>query len=394
MRNLLLLFFLGCILFANEIPAKFKDPRNCIACHKDQVLQWQTSLHAISHEDKNELYKKAVEFSAIDSHKSFEEMLVTCGTCHNPRLEIKSVADEFIIAKEFLGSNAKEVKEVNDAISAKHVKTGISCYICHNADSVKQNHSDTKSGYNALNFVTDDTIVGPFESNDRAGYHKTDKREHFISGNDLCLACHQGFGSANKFSLYEMRNEFQSSKSSDRCVDCHMKFSKNEIIAPTINKTTAVTRDIKDHQFSGVRNDPELLESAMEISLDKREKALIIKNLIPHRLPSGFSGRSIVVDVDYGENLKEFNEKFEIRAKYFDFKSDETLSYTAQNLVFDTRLKPLEVRKIPLKVPQKTEKINLEINYYALDPNLAKKLEIKDEQFLKPYLILKKEYIW
>ena len=309
MRNLLLLFFLGCILFANEIPAKFKDPRNCIACHKDQVLQWQTSLHAISHEDKNELYKKAVEFSAIDSHKSFEEMLVTCGTCHNPRLEIKSVADEFIIAKEFLGSNAKEVKEVNDAISAKHVKTGISCYICHNADSVKQNHSDTKSGYNALNFVTDDTIVGPFESNDRAGYHKTDKREHFISGNDLCLACHQGFGSANKFSLYEMRNEFQSSKSSDRCVDCHMKFSKNEIIAPTINKTTAVARDIKDHQFSGVRNDPELLESAMEISLDKREKALVIKNLIPHRLPSGFSGRSIVVDVDYGENLKEFNEK-------------------------------------------------------------------------------------
>ena len=76
MRNLLLLF-LGCILFADEIPAKFKDPRNCIACHKDQVLQWQTSLHAISHEDKNELYKKAVEFSAIDSHKSFEEMLVT-----------------------------------------------------------------------------------------------------------------------------------------------------------------------------------------------------------------------------------------------------------------------------------------------------------------------------
>jgi len=366
MRNLLLLFFLGCILFANEIPAKFKDPRNCIACHKDQVLQWQTSLHAISHEDKNELYKKAVEFSAIDSHKSFEEMLVTCGTCHNPRLEIKSVADEFIIAKEFLGSNAKEVKEVNDAISAKHVKTGISCYICHNADSVKQNHSDTKSGYNALNFVTDDTIVGPFESNDRAGYHKTDKREHFISGNDLCLACHQGFGSANKFSLYEMRNEFQSSKSSDRCVDCHMKFSKNEIIAPTINKTTAVTRDIKDHQFSGVRNDPELLESAMEISLDKREKALIIKNLIPHRLPSGFSGRSIVVDVDYGENLKEFNEKFEIRAKYFDFKSDETLSYTAQNLVHEFALirEKQESLRVLVKPPDRVNALGvMEILY-------------------------------
>ena len=67
-KILTLLISFSCILFANEIPAKFKDPRNCIACHKDQVLQWQTSLHAISHEDKNELYKKVVEYSAINLH--------------------------------------------------------------------------------------------------------------------------------------------------------------------------------------------------------------------------------------------------------------------------------------------------------------------------------------
>lgn len=383
----MIIFSLSCI-FAENIQDKFKDPRNCVACHKEQVEQWQTSLHAHSHEDKNPLYKKMVQFVATKSFKSYEQELVNCGVCHNPRLEIKGVDDEYLIAKTFIG-NSSLTSKVDNALGAAHIKNGISCYVCHNVDKILPKHSVDIAGYKAMEFTKDDTILGPYADSGRTTYHKMAQRDYFVSGNDLCLTCHQGQANENKFSTYNTGEEVAQTSDSTRCVECHMPCSDTKVIAPSINAKNAKVRNIQNHIFSGVRNDPGMLMSAIDIDFIDHNKSFKLTNLLPHRLPTGFSGRSIHINVDYDNNTKQ---KFILKANYVDNIGDETISYVADKLISDTRLAPLEERYLKLDIPQNTKKINISVDYYVLDPKIASLIEMSKEEFVKPYNILRREF--
>ena len=64
------IFFLCCICaFQISLAADMMNPNVCKSCHEEQYKDWKTSLHALSHEDSNELYRKAVTWAANENHK-------------------------------------------------------------------------------------------------------------------------------------------------------------------------------------------------------------------------------------------------------------------------------------------------------------------------------------
>ncbi|MSN96519.1 hypothetical protein F1B92_04940 [Campylobacter sp. FMV-PI01] len=371
--------------FSNIIH-RFTQPENCKSCHKEQYEMWSTSLHAKSHELNNELYKKSVKMVALEMNKPYDKVLITCSNCHNPRLEIKNIDNEYIIAKAF-GVETSKTKEVNQALNAKHIQNGISCYICHNVDSIKPRTNQTQVGYQNFNWIGDDTIVGPYEDeSNRAGFHKIGSRDFFKQTDDLCLSCHQGQVNKNPLAIYNTGQENTVNTSEKRCVDCHMGELSKGIIAPHIKPKDAITRDIRPHIFAGVRNNPNLLKN--NISIRYNNGILYIKNLATHKIPTGFSGRSVVLKFTYldiqGKEIS--NDEIKLRIKHTN-NNLETLSYSAQKVEFDTRLNAFETRQFKINAPQNATKFRVDLIYYIIDPNLQKKLEIEDPNYTKPYEI-------
>lgn len=382
-------------LVAKEEISVMADPQNCVACHDDLHSDWSNSLHAKSHENSSELYKKAVELVAQESNQVYESVLVSCGTCHNPRLETKSVSDEVALASVF-GIETNETKELEENFNAQSVKNGISCFVCHNVENVKPRSNPLQNGYHLFDWATNDLIIGPYDLKDEEPiFHASEERAHFRSNNDLCLACHQGQATKSKHSTYNTGAEMYSVSSPDLCIECHMKNHKTEVIAPDIERKNMVKREIKSHFFEGARNS-DILKTSAQLSFTQtgdNQASLFVKNLIPHGIPSGFSGRSLVFDISYldGENVLG-THKVDFRVSYKNSLLVETLSYAAKTKVSDTRLKPYEKREIKLNLPQNTKTIKVSVGYYVLAPQLQEILKIKSEEFTKRYEVANKTF--
>lgn len=393
-RLIFTLLIFTCFANANIIQ-KFANPNNCAGCHKDQVDDWKTAWHSHSHEQKNSLFAQVITYVQNKTHRPRAKIILECGKCHNPRLEVKTIKKDYMYAKAF-GIKTEETEKTDKAINAKHVQNGISCYVCHNINIIKDKKTPDDAGANIIEWMKTDTIAGPFPPNKRAGFHKTAQRSHFIKGNTLCLVCHQGAGNENKFSIYNTGEEIKKSKSKERCVECHMSSKREGIIAPHIklNGEEPVMRKIRSHLFAGARNS-NILETALDFDVVQKDDKVKIKvmNLIPHKIPTGFAARSIEVKVEFKNKNKKIHEKiFPLRAKHIDEGGVETISYIAKELESDTRLEPLETREFEFNKPNNAKSVVLTAWYYLVAPSLQKELQIKDPIFTKKYPIKLKTY--
>ncbi|CZE50620.1 multiheme c-type cytochrome [Campylobacter geochelonis] len=386
-----LILLLAVTLSNAKIIQRFVAPTNCSACHQEQVKDWMTSLHAKSHTDKNELYHEAVKIVARDLRQPYENVLVKCGDCHNPRLEVaESELDEnYMLAKAFVLETTQS-EHIDKALTAKHIQNGISCYVCHNVNSIKEKHNNQDVGFNVLEWIPNDTIVGPFtDPNNRAGFHKSEIRDYFVTGNDLCLACHQGQATENKLSVYDTGKELESTNDTRRCVDCHMGSLKQEIIAPNMKPNLAQKRTIRSHLFAGIRNDSKELKEYVNLGIKvigSTKANIEIENLATHNLPSGFSGRSVVLNLKFLKGTTELSSsKIGFEKVYRNKIGSRTLSYAADRLVSDSTLKPLEKREISIDIPAGTTSIKADLLYYVLAPEVKGSMQIKNDAFTKPY---------
>ena len=400
LKIIFLALFIANFAFANETEnvdnGSLINPIACFACHKEQFSDWETSLHAKSHADFNPLYQKAVKLVATETHRIYEQVLVDCGTCHNPKMEKKFVSENAAIAMMFdIDTTIKE--ELKNAMEADHIKSGISCYICHNVDSIGHRYDSSTVGYELLNWTKGNLIVGPYElAEQQSIFHSYDKRDFFRENNDLCLACHQGQANKNELAMYNTGNELESIESDDKCVNCHMGSLKKGIIAPDVKRDTMIERDIKSHFFAGARNS-DILKDAVDVNLirDTQKSVLVnISNKITHGIPSGFSGRSLVLELTFLNDQEVLGTKeIDFRSVYKNRLGLETLAYAANTLVEDTRLKPKETREIQIEIPDETNSIKVNLGYFVLAPQLQKVLEVDDEVYTKKYEILSKEFL-
>lgn len=382
-------------IMSAQVIQKFTDPLSCKSCHESQYKEWSGSLHSNSHEHSNELYKNVLRTVENELNLSHEEAIIKCGKCHNPRLDVKNIDDNTIIAKAF-GVSTENSQKLDIAVDAKHIKNGISCYICHNVDNISKRKSNEECGYQILNWIKDDTIVGPYSDlNNRAVFHKSEQRDFFLQGDELCLVCHQGAIANMTFTSYTIGDEIGSVVSEKRCVDCHMGKIKEDIISPNVRPEIAIKRKIRPHIFTGSRNSDILTTSIdfMVVKTSEENAKFTIKNLIPHNLPSGFSGRSLVIEISIMQNdVVLHKQDIDMRSVYTNSLNQETFSYSAKNFVSDTRLKPLETREFDIEIPTNATSINISVFYYILAPQLQYKFEFKDPIYTKKYLVATKKF--
>ena len=379
--------FLGGFVFGD-----ITNPKTCFVCHNEQYKNWETSLHSQSHEDSDELYKRVLQYVSDHQHKPYESVALQCATCHNPRIEKKIMDDDTTLAA-ILNVETSQKTALQQAMSAEHVKTGVSCYICHNVDSISERKDQTENGYKLLNWTVGNTVVGPYDlSNNKAIFHETKQRDFLKNTNDLCVTCHQGQANDNKFSTYTTGDEMGDSK--EKCIECHMGDVKRDFIAPQIKRENMQKVEIRSHIFAGARNE-EILKTAVDLGFEKKDnKAIIyVTNKLPHSVPTGFSGRDLMLKVKFlkGETLIT-SENYEFKATYSDTFGSETLSYTAKSAASDTRLKPNESREVEFNIPENATSISVEVVYFILSPTLQQILEVQDEKYKKGMLVTSKNF--
>lgn len=386
------IFFLCCICaFQISLAADMMNPNVCKSCHEEQYKDWKTSLHALSHEDSNELYRKAVTWAANENHKLYDDQLLECGQCHNPKMQVKKMDADMFLATA-LNIDTQKSQQLQEAINADDIKTGVSCYICHNVSSIKPKTDPKQSGYKLFDWTLRNIIVGPYDIESTL-FHANEHRDFFRENDNLCLSCHQGQATQNKFSVYNTGVE--SADAEKRCVDCHMGSLRTEIIAPTIKRDDMTPREVKSHFFKGARNS-DILKEALDFDLVKigeNEAKLSVQNLISHNVPTGFGGRSMVFEISFFNNAKLLDKQnIDFRAIFKNATMLETFSYGATSMSSDTRLKPFERRDFKITTPNGTNKITINVVYYVIAPQLQELLQIKSESHIKPYKAMQKEF--
>jgi hypothetical protein len=373
-----------------QINPKFTNPNHCKGCHEEKVKDWDSTWHSRSHEEKNPLYKAVLTYVQKTTHQTHADVAIGCAKCHNPRLGIRKVDPSYMYAKAF-GLESDTTRKVEGALNANHVQSGISCYVCHNIDKIHPKNSPKDAGFDIISWTKGDEIVGPYPPNNRAGYHTTNDRSFFKEKNTLCLTCHEGSGNLHNVPGYETGTELLLSGQDTRCVECHMSSVKKSIIAPQIVRKgeTPIARDLRSHLFAGARNS-DILESTLSIYAHHTPSSVEIgiQNLTPHRVPTGFSGRSLIMQVRFLDSSgRQIGQPIhtDFRAIYRDGRGNEALSYIATKLEKDSRLKPLETRLVNLDRPLNSQKMEIKISYYLLSPQLQQIIPIEDEIFTKPY---------
>lgn len=394
MKYILGLFILlNSLLFAQgPVPKSFADAKQCLSCHIEQAKDWETTWHSRSHYDSNPLYSSIVDYISKVSYQSIDATLVTCAQCHNPKMSIKDIDDEYsyAMARAF-DIETSQVKEIKASVGDTNIKTGISCVICHAVDKIHESKDMKTRGYEAVEWIRNSTIVGPYGGDGRAVFHSSEKRDHFVTSDKLCMVCH--YGGENKFNikLYATGEEYDLVKpiQGHGCADCHMPLDKKGVISPQITKDgiNPPIRDIRSHLFAGARNS-DILKTTFSLDAKSENDRLVInvKNLTPHKAPTGFSGRSIELKIDFlnGSNVIDTKiVKFE--ATYQNRRGEETLAYVANKIKSDTRIKPYEQKKISITKPSGATNANIEINYRLVSEEILKLINLKDPTFTKTY---------
>jgi nitrate/TMAO reductase-like tetraheme cytochrome c subunit len=338
----------------------------------------------------NTLYKKTLEFMSKKLYKDSEKLSVECAKCHNPRISVKKVNKNFLLSKAF-GVENKEVKNVKEALSKDYLKEGINCIVCHNVDKINHSKDLLKRGFDAVEWGSNDVMVGPFDSS-RTNYHKSVKRDHFNQDiNRLCFVCHYGGENSHKLPVYTTGTEYEMSKSGKKCADCHMSERREGIIAPHIKKEGELTkvRGLRSHLFAGVRNS-DIAKDAFDSNLSKRGSNLIVtlKNRTPHKVPTGYGGRALRVEVIFQEGQKDLDVIHkDLDALYSDERGALTVPYLAYTIEHDLRLNPSETREVVFDIPKNATDAKVVIWYQLINDKLRDLLDITDPIFTKAYQI-------
>ncbi len=370
-----------------EIMAKYTDSRQCLPCHETITKDWMSSLHAQSHFSKNPLYAAMLKYTAKNKHQSVARVEIRCAQCHNPHVGDAVTQDDMIAADYGFGTKAIQKK-----MEARFIKDGVNCIVCHNIKKIHPSIKASKRGKDAVEWGPNDTMVGPFKDA-KSPYHKVAYADFFRKDpNKLCFVCHYNERSMNGTKIGSTGEEYESSGVKSSCVECHM--------GPP-HMTRAVQRDLPDstadrirpmrrHLFAGVRNS-DIVSDALDMDYKRigHKLEITLKNLTPHKLPTGFGGRLLRVRVLYldDHDQKVGEDHYDMGMDFVDPKGKRTIAYLASKVVKDNRIPPLSTRKISFKMPKKAKRAIVYLDYFLVDPEWAKRLKLHDPAFTKSYQI-------
>lgn len=211
------------------------DPENCKDCHPKHYDEWAASMHAYASRDP--------VFIAMNKRMQEEapENAKFCVQCHAPMAlrenKITNFADLSDVPKQY---------------------QGVTCYFCHNAVNVKDDH------FNANIDLANDTIMrgaldNPVQAAAPHGVSPAKSKWHdpqTIESSTLCGTCHDIQAPSGKF-IERTFQEYMMSISSkpgagkfNSCQDCHMKKKPREEPAAMVEGVG--NRRVHSHLFPAV----------------------------------------------------------------------------------------------------------------------------------------------
>jgi hypothetical protein len=153
---------------------------------------------------------------------------------------------------------------------------------------------------------------------------------------------------------------------------------------------------VRVHRFASVDNS-DIIKKHIDVKGtfdEKSDKFIIdIKNKTPHKLPTGYGLREVIVKVSYWDYKNKLMDRYEyvFGAKYVDDKGKETIPHMATKIKYDNRLKPYSQRRLKFPVPNGAVYVEYTISYRLIGEKLAKEIGVSDEFFLKDYIFYKQK---
>ncbi len=189
--------------------------RSCAECHRQEYMEWATSLHAVS--DEELIYATTVDENTsktLAARQHGMEKGRWCEACHNP-----------------LGVMTGSITPVNSVPRTETMEEGVTCVVCHTAS-----HAEPLAGNGALTIRLNDIFrhLHPAVIMAAPARHATDmqaRRDVPLMGDSaLCGACHTeirptAVAGEEPMNLQETYDEWRHSPWAKRdvhCQDCHM----------------------------------------------------------------------------------------------------------------------------------------------------------------------------
>ena len=374
---------------SEEIGKKWESNENCEACHMDISSKWETSRHSNSHFSKNDLFKKSLMY--IVGKKPtliLDEVKMDCAKCHNPRISKSKLSNDDKVSLLMGHDSTKE--EYKKTLNSKNMKNGINCVVCHNIDKIHLDKKIGSTGMNSITFGPQGTMFGPF-SDANSPYHKTEQRPHFTDDNpQLCFACHYSAKNHQGLEVYATGKEYdQFSNGDEGCKECHMS-SKKKSFASNYSKVGEKPKErmVREHRFASVDNS-NILNDYIDVKSSTQDGKFVIniKNNTPHKIPTGYGLREIILKVTYlDKNDKEVGKKrYVLGAKWKDKKGNSTIPHLAESMVKDTRLEGKSSKNYKFPIPKDAVYAKYSFSYRLISEEMGKALDVTDQFFLKEY---------
>jgi hypothetical protein len=208
------------------------DPKQCMKCHPNHYKEWTSSMHAYASTDP--------VFLAMNKRGQREtngELGDFCLKCHAPM----AVLDKKL-------SDPSKVEELPDEYK------GVTCYLCHNADSVQGEHNA------AIHLTNDDVMRGSIHNPRQPGVHRAEYSK-LLDGNEpqsstMCGGCHDivtpvpaNVHLERTFEEYKA-SVFATGRGFDTCAGCHMVGYPG--VAADDPPSRVPSRNIHEHLWAGV----------------------------------------------------------------------------------------------------------------------------------------------
>ncbi len=145
---------------------KLRDPNTCAECHPQHFAQWSGSMHAYASEDP-----VFVAMNKRGQRDTGNKLGDFCVKCHAPMALQLGLTDGIDYDPAALPAEAK----------------GITCYFCHNVDSIGELHN------NGLVLANDQTMCGGVKDpiKNSAHFSKYDtKMDSDLNESEMCGSCH------------------------------------------------------------------------------------------------------------------------------------------------------------------------------------------------------------
>ena len=391
MKFFLLLFFSLTAVFGAakvvKVSEKYESATKCKICHKRIVDEWSHSWHAKSHYEKDEYFRKSVQFVSRKTHRSLNAVKVECATCHNPRISVTHTGEDYEIASVMgLTKGSKVEQAVND----RAISEGINCVVCHNVDKVHDEYDKTKRGINRVEWTPNGMMTGPF-ADAKSPYHKVQTHEFMSTNpNKLCFVCHANDRSESGLVFTDMQSQYKGSK---KCVDCHMGEKRKDYASTyKMYNGKARKRMVRNHSFKGAHF-ASLWKNALSLKLQVQKKKLhvVLYNPQPHNLPSGFGAREIVVDAVFTRHGRVIKEKeFALTQKYTRKHHKIATPHLALKESADLSIPAHGKKSFLVKLPEGADSVSVKVYYRLVNDEVRTLLDLRDAIWSQKMFITQK----